>query len=262
MSSVRPLAIALLLFAWSSTAAQGREVVKLHTAFLPNRLGASTTIEFGLVVSNTNGGVPAPVTNVNLHFPAGMNPNTSELGLGICQPAALMADGPEGCPANSRVGFGTAFVEVAVGDTLIQESASITTFFGPPKTTDEVLFYASGNSPVDAELVFPGQLHSEANGIYGGELETAVPLVESWPEGPDVALTRFTSTIGPDNLTYYVHTNGKTEAFRPRGIAVPTSCPRGGFPFAAELTFTDGTKVTATHRVPCPGRRLHHKRRR
>jgi hypothetical protein len=260
MSTVRLLAITLLLLAWSASAAEGREAVKLHTDFQPDRLGASTTIDFGLVVTNPTGGVPAPVTRVDLHFPAGMNPNTSELGLGICQPAALMLQGPEGCPGNSRVGFGTAFVEVAVGKTLIQESASITTFFGPPKTTNEVLFYASGNTPVDAELVFPGQLKSEKIGIYGGELETNVPLVESWPGGPDVALTRFESTIGPSHLTYYIHSHGKTEAFHPQGIAVPTTCPHKGFPFAAELAFTDGTEVTATHRVPCPGRRPHRRR--
>jgi len=257
MSRVRIFVIALLLLAFSASAAEGREAVKLHTDFQPNRLGASTTIGFGLVVTNTNGGVPAAVTRVNLHFPAGMNTNTSELGLGICQPSALMFQGPEGCPGNSRVGFGTAFVEVAVGETLVQEPASITTFFGPPKTENEVLFYAVGVSPVDSELVFPARLKSETQGIYGGELETNVPLIASWPGGPLVVLTRLKSTIGPSHLTYYTHSHGKTQAFHPQGIAVPTTCPRHGFPFAAELTFTDGTEVTATHRVPCPARRPH-----
>jgi hypothetical protein len=255
MPRVRLFAIALLLLAWSASAAEGREAVKLHTDFQPDRLGASTTIGFGLVVTNTNGGVPAAVTRLDLRFPAGINTNTSELGLGICQPLTLMLQGPEGCPSNSRVGFGTAFVEVAVGETLVQESTSITTFFGPPKTADEVLFYANGSSPVDAQLVFPAQLKSQTKGIYGGELEANVPLIESWPNGPYVVLTRLESTIGPSHLTYYIHSHGKTQAFHPKGIAVPTTCPRKGFPFAAELTFTDGTEVTATHRVPCPGRR-------
>ena len=250
--TARLFVIGVLLFVWASSDAQAREAVKLHTAFLPDRLGASTTIAFGLVVTNPDGGVPAAVTSVSLRFPAGMNPNTSELGLGICQPAALLALGPNGCPNNSRVGFGTAFVEVAVGDTLVQEAASITTFFGPPKTSNEVLFFASAQSPVQDELVFPGQLKSETNGLYGGKLETTIPLVESWPEGPLVSLTRFESTIGPDNLTYYIHSHGKTQAFRPKGIAVPETCPHAGFPFAAELTFVDHTTVTARSRVPCP----------
>jgi hypothetical protein len=259
MSRLRLLLIALLVFAWPASVADGREAVRLHTEFQPDRLGASTTIGFGLVVTNTDGGVPAALTRVALHFPAGMNSNTSELGLGICQPSALMLSGPEGCPVNSKVGFGTAFVEVAVGAGLVQESASITTFFGPPKTANEVLFYAAGSSPVATSLVFPGQVKPESQGIYGSELEANVPLIESWPEGPPVVLTRFESTIGPRHLTYYVHSHGKTQAFSPRGITVPTTCPNGGFPFAAELTFTDGTEVTATHRVPCPRHR--HRRR-
>lgn len=252
--------LALLAIAGIAPAnASARQVVHLHTAFHPDRLGASTTVAFDLVVKNTNGWVPAPVTNILVHFPAGMNPNVSELGLGICEPSALMDNGPQGCPHNSIVGFGTSFVEVAVGRTRVEESASIVTFFGPPKSQNEVLFYATGNSPVAASLVFSGQLRAESGGEFGGALETRVPLVETWPEGPYVALTHFESTLGPEKLTYHVRNHGKVEAFQPRGIAVPTRCPHGGFPFAAELTFTDGTKAAARSRVPCPA--SHHARR-
>jgi hypothetical protein len=242
----------LVLVVIAPASATAREVVRLQTGLNPDRLGASTTVEFGLVVKNTNGRVPSPVRHIVVHFPAGMNANVSELGLGICEPSSLMSEGPEGCPHNSIVGFGTADTEVEVGGTIVPESANVTTFFGPPKTGNEVLFYAWGHSPVEAGLVFSGQLRKET-GEFGSAMETNVPLVPTWPEGPDVALTHFESTFGPDNLTYYVHNHGQIEAFHPHGIAVPTTCPRSGFAFAATLTFIDGTKASARSRVPCPG---------
>lgn len=246
----------LVLVVIAPASATARELVRLHTAFKPDRLGASTTIEFGVVVKNTDGRVPAPVTNIVVHTPAGMNRNVSELGLGVCKPNALMSEGPEGCPHNSIVGLGTAFVETEVAGEIIQESASITMLFGPAKPGNnriyEMLFYASANTPVEAGIVFSGQMRWENDGEFGGAMETHVPLVPTWPEGPDVALTRFESTLGPDNITYHVRNHGEIEAFHPRGIAVPTTCPRGGFPFAVELTFFDGTKASARSTVPCP----------
>jgi hypothetical protein len=256
----RLLATAALVIAVIAPAsAAAREVVRLQTAFKPDRLGASTTIEFGVVVKNTDGRVPAPVTNIVVHTPAGMNRNVSELGLGVCEPNALMSEGPEACPHNSIVGLGTAFVETEVGGEVVQESASITTLFGPAKPGNdkvyEMLFYALAHTPVLSEIVFSGQMRWESDGEFGGVMETHVPLVPTWPEGPYVALTRFESTLGPDNLTYYVRNHGVVEAFHPRGIAVPTTCPRGGFPFAVELTFLDGTRASARSTVPCPGSR-------
>jgi hypothetical protein len=250
------LTATLVIAGIAPDSAAAREVVRLQTGLHPNRLGASTTIEFGVAVNSTNSRVPSPVRNIVVRFPAGMNANVSELGLGICEPSRLMSEGPEGCPHNSIVGFGTAVSEVEVEGGILPESANVTTFFGPPKTDNEVLFYAWGHSPVEAGLVFSGQLRKE-NGVseFGSAMETDVPLVPTWPEGPDVALTHFESTVGPDNLTYYVHNHGKIEAFRPRGIAVPTTCPRGGFRFAVELSFIDGTKASARSRVHCPGSR-------
>ena len=123
---------------------------------------------------------------------------------------------------------------------------------GPPNSEHlEVLFYAEGRSPVSAQLVFPGQVLSD-NPPFSGRLDTSIPLIPTWPGGPDVAVTRMTSTIGPLGLTYYRHAHGKIMPFHPRGIAVPRRCPRQGFPFRADITFLDGTHESATSAVPCP----------
>ena len=194
------------------------------------------------------------MTNVDLHLPAGLGLATSTLGLANCNPAALLARGLGGCPANARIGFGSALVAVPAEGEPVEEAGSLTALVGPPNSEHlEVLFYAEGHSPVFAQLVFPGHILSD-NPPFSGRLDTTIPLIPTWPGGPDVAVTRMTSTIGPRGLTYYRRVHGGIVPFHPRGIAVPKRCPRRGFPFRADITFLDGTHQSAASAVPCPAR--------
>jgi hypothetical protein len=233
--------------------AQAAQTATLQTSFSPDRLGARTTIEFGFHVHSTNPRLaPSPVTGVDLHLPAGLGLATSTLGLANCDPQALIAGGVEGCSANARIGFGNAVVAVPAEGEPIEEAGSITALVGPPNTEHlEVLFYIEGRAPVFAQLVFPGHV-LEDDPPFSGRLDTAIPLIPTWPGGPDVAVTSMTSTIGPRGLTYYRHVGGKIVPFHPRGIAVPARCPHGGFPFRVDITFMDGTHQTATSAVRCP----------
>ncbi len=97
-----------------STAAAA-ESVTLHTSFSPDRLGVSTTIGFGFRITSTEGATPPPLESLSLHLPPGIDYLSTTLGLAICQPAALAAKGLAGCPPNSRLGSGSAFVEVPFG---------------------------------------------------------------------------------------------------------------------------------------------------
>jgi hypothetical protein len=174
------------------------------------------------------------------------------LGLAVCQPAALVAGGIAGCPPNSRLGYGSANVEVPFGTGAGQEIPEVQAVAGPsPKGNLVVLFYANGLYPISAQLAFSGEV-LPATGRFGSQLQTAVPLVTSVPGGPDVSIVSVTSTIGPSHLTYYKHVHGRVVAFQPRGVSVPERCPRGGFPFAAEFAFQDGSSTTAQTTVPCP----------
>jgi hypothetical protein len=251
------LAAALALYAAGAVvltnSAYAAQSVTLKTAFIPNRLGKRTTIEFGFQVrSTTSGGAPSPVINVDLHLPAGLGLATSTLGLVGCEATALIAQGPVGCPANSRIGFGSALVVVPGELESVQEEGKLNAFLGPSNSENlEVLFYAEGSAPVSAQLVFRGQVLSD-DAPFGGRIDTAIPLIPTWPGGPDVAVTSMTSTIGPLDLTYYRQVRGRTVPFHPLGIAVPKHCPRGGFPFRVDIAFLDGTRASATSTVPCP----------
>jgi hypothetical protein len=245
---------ALLASGLGAGNAQGAPLVKLRAGFNPNRLGVPTTIKFGLNVSVSQGhAVPPPLTELKLSLPAGMGLASSTLGLAECEPSRLLAQGPAGCPANSRVGQGAAVGLIESEGEAVQEAARVTALLGPPiGETEQVLFYAEALSPVVAELVFSGLVvPSEAKG-FGGQIVTTIPLVPAWTAGPDVSITSFSSSIGPAGLTYLRRVRGEYVPYKPRGIGVPTRCPRGGFPFSARLAFADGSHASANTSVPCP----------
>jgi hypothetical protein len=254
--AVTTLAATLVLCAntsAASVAARTGQRITLHAGFTPYRLGARATIEFSFQVHSTMPGrAPSPITDLDLHLPAGLDLGTSELGLANCEASVLLAMGPEGCPPNAHIGHGSAIVSVPAEGEPVEEAGSLTVVVGAPDREHlEVLFLAEGRSPISAQLVFPGHL-LEDGAPFGDRLNTTIPLIPTWPGGPDVAVTRMSATIGPRGLTYYRHVRGRAVAYHPRGIALPRRCPRGGFRFRADLSFLDGAHASATHVVPCP----------
>jgi hypothetical protein len=250
------LALALLFAAsLPETASAVIEKATLHASFSPNRLGASTTISFAFHVETTEGLAPSPMTSLDLHMPAGINYTATTLGLAICKPEALFMGGLAGCSPNSRLGYGSAFVEVPFGVGSGKEIPEVQAVMGPPHNGNiVVLFYASGLAPVFAQLVFAGEVLPDS-GRFGSQLATTVPPVESVPGGPNVSIVSAQTTIGPSHLTYYRRRRGRLVPFHPIGVSVPERCPRGGFPFSAEFGFQDGSRTSASTTAPCPRRR-------
>jgi hypothetical protein len=224
----------------------------LTAALTPERLGAGTTVRVGFQIATPAGGAPSPVTDVQLLLPRGLSIGTSDLGLETCKAAKLEGDGAAGCPPDSLMGRGSALTEVPFGSEFVTEPARVTLFAAPLKEGHpQLLFLASGEDPVLTKLVF-GALVLPAKAPFGGLLNTTLPLVPSVHGGPDVALVRLQTTIGAKGITYYERVKGKTISFKPRSILLPTTCPHGGFRFAARLSFQDATNASAITTVPCP----------
>ncbi|MCW2970803.1 MAG: hypothetical protein JWO23_1930 [Solirubrobacterales bacterium] len=224
-------------------AAQG---ATLSVKFTPERLGAPTTLSFGFAVA-PGGAARNALTGVELSYPATLGISTSGLGLASCSPALLESGGPAACPANSHMGYGSALVEIPIGHELVGETATVALLAGPsPNTSLQLLVSVTGESPVAARIVLSAQL-------LPGRLDIRVPPVQILPEAPYVALVRLRATLG-GRLKYYERVHGRTVAYRPRGIVLPTVCPRNGFRFAAALTFLDGSRSLARATVPCPRR--------
>ena len=241
----------------ATAGAMASEQAKLNASFTPDRLGATTTIGFSFTVATTEGLAPPPLTSIDLHMPAGMNYTDTNLGLAVCSPEKLQLEGLAGCPVNSRLGSGSAYVEVPFGDGAGQELPEVQAVMGPSNNGNlVVLFYANGKTPVSAQLVFRGEVQP-ASGIFGSQLATVVPAIPSVPNGPNVSIVSVKATIGPQGLIYTKHVHGRLVHFRPTGIGVPEHCPRGGFPFSASFTFEDGSSTSTTATVPCPPHSAH-----
>lgn len=241
------------------SAASAAQSVSLAATLTPEHLGQGTTIGFSLRIATTTGKLPPPLTEVDLRYPDDLGIATSGLGLSTCSAAILEALGPGGCPPDSVMGTGNVVAEIPVGPEIVDESSPITIFRAPTENGQiALLLYANGANPVDAQLVLPSLLLT-ATAPFGGRVKIGVPLVPSLPDSPDVAVVRLTTTLGPLGITYYEHEHGRTIGYQPRGLLLPDSCPHGGFPFAAQLSFVDGSTATAQTLVPCPVARVKHR---
>jgi hypothetical protein len=240
------VALVVTLAAWLPAAAGASgETARISAALVPERLGAPTAISLHFKVAASRGAVPAPVSGIDVLLPPNLGIATSGLGIASCDPTALEALGPAVCPRNSRMGSGSATVEIPIGPEVRQEHVQLTLFAGPsPDGYLRILIYAIGEFPVEAQIVLTSVL-------LPGRLAITVPLVPSLPGGPDVSLVDMRATIG-GNLTYVERVHGRTAAYHPRGIGLPTRCPRTGFPFGAMFSFVDGGRVPAHTAVACP----------
>jgi hypothetical protein len=250
---LRSLLATIVLCGCLSPGAQAEQSVRLDATLSPEHLGQETTVGFGFQIGGRDGRAPSPLTNVEVRYPDHLGLALSGLGFASCSPSRLEARGGAACPANSLMGYGTATAEIPIGPNGLYETAHVTIFRAPAEPGQVgMLFHVEASSPVSAELVFPGLMLSAAP-PFAGSIDIKVPLVPGLPNGPNVAVVKLAGTVGPTSkIFYYERVHGKTLRYHPRGVLLPDSCPRGGFPFAATFGFEDGSHATAQTSVPCP----------
>jgi hypothetical protein len=160
-----------------------------------------------------------------------------------CALARLRAHGARGCPAASRLGSGHALTEIRAGSQMLTENVALRAFVGPLRngqSTLEVL--GEGYTPFGERLVFTGSLLFD-RAPYGEELVMWIPPIPTLPLGPDASMVSLSLTLGE---------SGHGRPREANTVIVPRSCPAGGFPFAAESTYADGSSGSATATAPCP----------
>jgi hypothetical protein len=239
------LVFALALCAAPLPAAGAAQTARIEARFTPERLGAATTMSLGFQLRARDGHAPAALSSMKLAYPPNLGLATSGLGLASCAPSELEASGGQACPANSRMGFGSAVVELPLKVETVKEHIALEVFAGPsPDGFLHVLVYASGVFPVYAQVMLSGVL-------MRGRLNIVVPPIPSFPEAPDIVMTQMQLTLG-GNLTYYERVAGKLVPYRPPGVGLPRSCPSGGFPFGATFMFVGGERASAHTAVRCP----------
>jgi hypothetical protein len=213
----------------------------IHPSFLPDRLGASTAFTLTMGFANDQGEVPAPVNRTVLHLPAGLGIDLR--GVGACSKARLEKRGAGGCASRLRVGRGHAILEVHAGSQTIPEPATLSAFRGPTnagKPTLEIV--GQGETPLYERTVITGVLRPD-HPPYGMKLEMSIPPIPTLTGEPNASVSELSLTVGAGRNPR-AHVAG--------AIVVPHSCPSGGFPFAADFAFEDGSTASAYATMPCP----------
>jgi hypothetical protein len=248
--------------ATASQSAASPSATTITAGFVPNKLGAPSTIELEFHIGRPAGETPPPLLDVDFRLPEGVTLTTSELGLDTCASTTLMSVGSEGCDPDAVMGYGEALIVAPDVAEAILEPVGLTVLMAPPinhHTT--LLYYASGDSPVIAQVLFSGQMIGEV-APFGADLQTAIPLTAGLPGEPDTSVVSMRSSIGSKGVTYYKSVHGTRVPYTPKGVVVPSHCPAGGFPFGATFKFADGSTESVSTTSPCPSRRGYARRRR
>jgi hypothetical protein len=207
----------------------------------PDRLGAKAALTFTIQYAGGEFGVPSAVRKSVVRLPAGMSLDVPLLR--SCNVARLRARGPGGCPARSELGSGHALVETRAGGQTITENVALRAFLGPPANLQPTFeIFAQGYTPLDESLVFGGSV-LPSGAPYGEQLVMSIPPVPSMPLEPDASIVTFSLTVGASR---------RHRAHDQNSVRVPSTCPAGGFPFAAEFTYAGGSVGSAVARIPCP----------
>lgn len=241
------LACACLFVAAVAWAAEGLVV---HESFTPDKLGAPTNLSITAKFVSTTGGPPSPITKLTLYAPAGLAVDAR--GAGTCAAAKLAARGPRACPANSRAGFGGGVGVLELSKEIIREPYTLDFFFGPSEHGHlALLAYASAVSPVPVELVVIAK-EVPAPKPYGLGFSVEIPPISTLPGASLASVESAFATFGATNVAYYETVHGKRALVHLKGMVVPKSCPRGGFPSEGTIDFAGGATLTVNPTIPCP----------
>jgi hypothetical protein len=212
----------------------------IAASFQPDRLGALGALTVTINLAGSALSDPPPLRRSILRLPAGLGVEIPHLR--SCEPERLRLLGARGCPSQSRLGVGRAFVRAPLGSQLVGESISLWVFLGPLRNlqpTFEML--AQGYTPFDERVVLSGTVLQD-NPPYGEDLVLPIPAIPTLPLEPVASVAWMSLTIG----------SSRRSARESNTTVEPASCPLGGFPFAAELTYENGSTQNVSAATPCP----------
>lgn len=229
------------------------QTLSVHMRFAPNRLGSPTSLAVSAVFESTTSEPPSPISKLIFYAPRGMKIDAH--GAGTCTAEILEDRGPHGCPADSKVGFGSGIGLFPIAGEILHARYTLDFFFAPKEDGRIVLLaYVEANSPAQMELVLEAK-QIRAPKPYGLGFEVNVPPIMILPDAPDASVERVSFTVGAKNAAFYKHVKGKRKLVHVMGIVEPRKCPKGGFPTEAIVQFADETSLTVNPTIPCPRRR-------
>jgi len=235
----------------AATPTLAAETVSITEAgFSPNLRGAPTNAFGSATIGSTNLPVPSPITHVDVYGPAGVTLNLE--GTGTCARERLEQLGAQGCPADSKAGFGGGEGVYELAHEIITEAYTLDFFLADNKPGHvSMLILLKGSTPVSIEVIFTATVITGPR-PYGLGFSVEVPLIKVLPEASDASAKTAFLTLGAHNVAYYKKVHGKRKLFHVKGIILPKKCPHGGWPVASKFSFQDGSTVLAKRTVRCP----------
>jgi hypothetical protein len=184
----------------------------------------------GAQLGMADGSRPAPVNHMVFRFTRGAKVHPEAFG--SCTLAILREQGPEGCPADSRLGDGTAVANALENDF----PATIKVFNGTATAHGrKLIIYARALSTV--VIPMEGTLR-KTSGRYGWVLDLPVPRIRTVGDF-DASILSFEVTVGGIGR--------KRTPF----IEAPTTCTRPGWPFFGSFSYADGAGGSSAATIPC-----------
>jgi hypothetical protein len=239
--AIRAAAAAAVACSLLAGPARAQTSATVEASFSPNVPGATAALTFTMHYAGGELGMPSPLRHAVLRFPAGLGLHIPRLR--SCSAEVLRDRGASGCPVQSRIGGGHALVESLPGSQPIVENVPLHAFLGPPENlrpTFEII--AEGLTPIAVSVVLKGTMRPDRP-PYGEQLAMSIPRIPTIPSEPDASIAMFSLTVGTSARRHMRDTNA---------VIVPSRCPPGGFPFAAEFSYADGSSGGATALAPCP----------
>jgi hypothetical protein len=221
--------------------AQAGASATIAPSLSPDRLSAKGALTIAIHYAEGESGIPSPVRRSVLHFPLGLGVEIPHLR--SCSIARLRARGPSGCSRQSLLGRGHALAEARAGSQIISEDISLWLFLGPfhnLQPSFEIL--GQGYTPFDERVVLTGTVIPD-NPPFGEDLVMSIPPIPTLPLEPDASIVAMSLTVGISKPP-----NPRTA----NTVVVPSRCPSGGFPFAADFTYADGSTGNALAAAACP----------
>jgi hypothetical protein len=181
------------------------------------RAGAAVQIEYTISGTESRGGVPQPLTGVNLYLPTGFRVHPG--GLATCSVQMLEMDGPHGCPPGSAAG---PVGQVLAGREPVPEAGTIESFYLPG---GELEFFTEAHSPFLVEIFTHAHFVNLAGGGgFGPEVIADVSTHDVEEPSTEKVNVKLGSAYRTGGRAHY-------------NLTLPKKCPRGGFPIKAELKF-------------------------
>lgn len=236
------LCASLAAVAVAAAPAEAVTTAALAPSLSPDRPGAKGALTLTIHFASDGPGEPSPVRRAVLRFPAGLGVEIPHLR--SCSVVRLRAHGPQACPPQSQLGRGSALAEAQAGSQLIDERIALWLFLGPFHNLQPSLeILGQGYTPFDERVVLSGTVVPD-NPPYGEDLALTVPPVPTIPLEPDASIVTMSLTVGVAKSRDPRNANT---------VVVPRHCPPGGFDFAAQFTYADGSTDSPQATLPCPG---------